>query len=63
MISDFELEEIEELIANLAIYYKGAISILELEQIPLSKVFQLNKFANKRERQIKQEMSKVNSRK
>jgi len=63
LISDFELEEIEELIANLAIYYKGAISILELEQIPLSKVFQLNKFANKRERQIKQEMSKVNSRK
>ena len=63
MISNLELEEIEELIANLGIYYKGAITILELEQIPLPKVFQLNKFAKKREDKVKNEISKSNQRK
>jgi hypothetical protein len=63
LISDFELEEIEELIASLGIYYKGAITILELEHLPITKVFQFNKFAIKREEKIKREIDKSNQRK
>lgn len=53
---DGEIDEsISYMIADLAVFYKGSISYAELEDMPIPKLHNLNKFADKMIEEAKRE--------
>ena len=54
-MDDASDEEVEFLIADLAVFYKGAVTFSELEHMPLSKVYRLNKYADKMNKEIERQ--------
>jgi len=59
ILSEHDDDQIEFLICNLAVFYKGSVSINELEEMPLPKVFKLKKHADKIISDIKKEHDKM----
>lgn len=53
-----ENNSIDYLIANLMVFYKGALSYSELQSMPLPELYQLNEYAVKINREIEKEAKK-----
>ncbi len=44
------------LIANLAVFYKGAVSIRELESMPIPKILELNQYAERINQEVERKL-------
>lgn len=60
--SNLTVYKIDYLIANLMVFYKGAVDYNSLNSMPLDELLQLNDFADKINRDIEQSSKKASRR-
>jgi hypothetical protein len=60
-MDDRDDAEIEYIIFNIGVFSKGCLTIKELEEMPLSRVFNYNEYANRINREIQREADRQRS--